>query len=259
MGIKLGGSKGAVKRTYSSRALGGATSVSQSEGTTRSSVNPTNETGDRDSYEGSGTGYRKTIHDQLEALQATEILRVALEEAFNTLKTHLEAVQQTTDPQRQRYHQHEFNNAREELDVLTQPQLWEDTAVMRIFVGLGDHLVLPEGLTLQHFSPRPLDLYRINWDDPDSLSHALDQLDTALDLLESLTASTHSARQITEAAMASMPHGRSARLSQTQVISNATLASKTAQWLRSAMLADGRIAVQVQASKLSHQALHLVG
>ena len=181
MAFKVGGGdKGAVKRTYSSRGLGGVSGVSQTEGSTRSSVNPMNETGDRDSYEGSGTGYRKSIHDQLEALQATEMLRAALEEVFTQLKSHARSVQQLRDPHQNRYHRQEFASTLEDLDMLTQPELWEGTAVMRLFAGKGHLLILPNDITIQHFSPKSLRLNRLNWDVPESIASAIDQMDSMM-------------------------------------------------------------------------------
>ena len=260
MAFKVGGgNKGAVKRTYTSRGLGGTSGVSQSEGSTRSSVNPMDETGDRDSYEGSGTGYRKSIHDQLEALQATDLLRNALYEVFTALKTHARTLQQLNDPQQRRFHQQEFAAKLEDLEGLTHPHLWEGTAVMRLFAGRSHLLIFPAEMAIEQFTPVQLDLTRVDWNNTESIGRAIDTLDHALDLLEQISTATQTQRNITDAAMASMPHGQPARLAQTGNIKNVEFANKTAQWLRSAMLANGRKAIQVQARKLSNQALHLVG
>ena len=259
MAIKLGGDKGAVKRTYSSRSLGGVSGTTQSEGTTRSSVNPMNETADRDSYEGSGTGYRKTIHDQLEAIQATEVLMDALVEVLEDLKNSARCIHQARDDSQTRFHQHAFITALELLDALTNPELWDGTAVMRVFVGQAHLLLFPEGFSIYDFSPESLKLLNLDWSEKTTFPKAIDQIDVALERLEQLRHETSRVGKVTDAAMASMPHGQSARIQQIQTIPNVEFAAKTAHWIRSAMLANRQKAIEVQANRLSHQALHLVG
>ena len=259
MSIKFGGNKGAVKRTYSSRGLGGVSSATRTEGSSRSSVNPMNETGDRDTYEGSGTGYRKSLHDQLEALQATEVLRAAIEEVLERLKEHTYQLGQPTKTHKERFHNHEFHVALDELDALTKPELWEKTAVMRLFATLDATLIFPEGIAISDFTPEALGLLHLDWSHPDTSAVTIDRIDTALMKLEQVEDSTRSSRRVVDSALASIPHGQPSRIQQSNKINTLEYATQTAQWIRSAMLANGHQAIKVQAQRLSNQALHLVG
>lgn len=259
MSIKLGGNKGAVKRTYSSRGLGGVSSATRTEGSSRSSVNPMNETGDRDTYEGSGTGYRKSLHDQLEALQATEVLRVAIEEVLERLKGHSRQLGHLTQKNEERFHVQEFQVALDELDALTRPELWEKTAVMRLFATLDSALIFPEGIAISDFTPTALKLVTLDWSHPDTSASTIDRIDAALMKLEQVEESTRSSRRVVDAALASIPHGKPSRIQQSNKINTIEFATQTAQWIRSAMLANGHQAIKVQAQRLSNQALHLVG
>ena len=259
MSIKFGGNKGAVKRTYSSRGLGGVSSATRTEGSSRSSVNPMNETGDRDTYEGSGTGYRKSLHDQLEALQATEVLRVAIQDVLERMKEQARHLGRATEDNAKRFHTQEFTVALDDLDTLTKPELWEKTAVMRLFATLDATLVFPEGIAISDFTPKALNLEGIDWGMPNSSAFVIDRIDTALMRLEQIEESTRTTRRVVDAALASMPHGKPSRIQQSNKINTLEYATQTAQWIRSAMLANGHQAIKVQAQRLSNQALHLVG
>ena len=252
---------GKTGTSYNTRGLSATGLIAATEGSTRSSVNPMDEVSDRDSYQGSDSGYRKSLNDQLEIAQATAILHEALKQTMMGLRDHLVTAVQIRIPQRLRLLQQEYNHGLVELDDLTRPEQWEGTAVHRLFsIQLADVLdELPEDFSIRLFSPKSLGLSAIQLQDSRQCSRGVDNIDQGLEYLAALQKAANSATNQADNAIATMPHGRSTSRNNAPSIQTVEFASKTANWLRAAMLADGKKAILVQAHRISPNALHLVG